>query len=93
MVLGIEGRKVNSQLKSSSASDKNSLGRVLEVAEKYENTDLETLERSVRDKVSRTDLARFLILYARHMGWSRADIESVAGRSARSRRPPSGASP
>ncbi len=51
VVLGIEGRKVLNQLKSSKPDDNNSLGRVLKVADKYRDTDLETLELKMGEAI------------------------------------------
>lgn len=53
VVLGIEGRKVRAQLKSDTARDNNSLGRVLKTAEKYHDTDLETLELKMGEAIIR----------------------------------------
>jgi len=50
-VLGIEGRKVSSQLKSDKAGDNNSLGRVLRAAEAHQNADLETLELKMGEAI------------------------------------------
>lgn len=50
-VLGIEGRKVLGQLKNRKANESNSLGRVLKVAEKYRDTDLETLELKMGEAI------------------------------------------
>jgi biopolymer transport protein ExbB len=50
-VLGLEGQKVRNQLKNKKADDNNSLGRVLKVAEKYQNTDLETLELKMGEAI------------------------------------------
>jgi len=50
-VLGLEGQKVRKQLKNQKADDNNSLGRVLKVAEKYHNTDLETLELKMGEAI------------------------------------------
>jgi biopolymer transport protein ExbB len=50
-VLGIEGRKVLNQLKSGKPTDNNSLGRVLMVAGKYQDTDLETLELKMGEAI------------------------------------------
>ncbi len=50
-VLGIEGNKVRSQLKSNAPNDNNSLGRVLKVADKYKDTDLETLELKMGEAI------------------------------------------
>ncbi len=52
-VLGIEGRKVAAQLKSATARDGNSLGRVLKTAEKYREADLETLELKMGEAIIR----------------------------------------
>ncbi len=51
VVLGIEGRKVLNQLKNSKPDANNSLGRVLTTAEKYQNTDLETLELKMGEAI------------------------------------------
>jgi biopolymer transport protein ExbB len=51
VVLGLEGRKVAGQLKSSTAKDSNSLGRVLEVADTYRDADLETLELKMGEAI------------------------------------------
>lgn len=51
IVLGIEGRKVLQQLKIRKPNDKNSLGRVLKVADKYQDTDLETLELKMGEAI------------------------------------------
>lgn len=51
VVLGIEGRKVRAQLKSNTVNDNNSLGRVLKTAEKYRDTDLETLELKMGEAI------------------------------------------
>lgn len=53
IVLGLEGRKVLAQLKNGSATENNSLGRVLKVAEKYRDTDLETLELKMGEAIIR----------------------------------------
>ncbi len=50
-VLGLEGQKVRKQLKNPTADENNSLGRVLKVAEKYHNTDLETLELKMGEAI------------------------------------------
>jgi len=50
-VLGIEGRKVHQQLKNGKANENNSLGRVLKVADKYQDTDLETLELKMGEAI------------------------------------------
>jgi biopolymer transport protein ExbB len=50
-VLGIEGRKVGSQLKQDKPSDGNSLGRVLKVAEANWGNDLETLELKMGEAI------------------------------------------
>jgi biopolymer transport protein ExbB len=50
-VLGIEGRKVLNQLKSGKPTENNSLGRVLMVAGKYQDTDLETLELKMGEAI------------------------------------------
>ena len=51
IVLGIEDMKVNKQLKSSTASDGNSLGRVLQVHEQNPNMDSETLELKLSEAI------------------------------------------
>jgi biopolymer transport protein ExbB len=51
VVLGIEGRKVGSQLKTDKPSDGNSLGRVLKVAEANWGNDLETLELKMGEAI------------------------------------------
>ncbi len=51
VVLGIEGSKVKTQLKTDKPSDGNSLGRVLKVAGNYQNTDLETLELKMGEAI------------------------------------------
>jgi biopolymer transport protein ExbB len=51
IVLGLEGRKVASQLKSSTVKDGNPLGRVLKVADKYRDADLETLELKMGEAI------------------------------------------
>jgi biopolymer transport protein ExbB len=51
VVLGIEGQKVNKQLKNPKTEGNNSLGRVLKVAKKYQNTDLETLELKMGEAI------------------------------------------
>jgi biopolymer transport protein ExbB len=51
IVLGIEGNKVRNQLKTTTANDNNSLGRVLKVADKYQATDLETLELKMGEAI------------------------------------------
>ncbi|MEE4272645.1 MAG: MotA/TolQ/ExbB proton channel family protein [Thermoanaerobaculales bacterium] len=50
-VLGIEGNKVRSQLKNKAPNENNSLGRVLKVAGKYKDTDLETLELKMGEAI------------------------------------------
>jgi len=50
-VLGIEGNKVRSQLKNKAPNENNSLGRVLKVAGKYMDTDLETLELKMGEAI------------------------------------------
>ena len=51
VVLGIEGNKVKSQLKSKQPNDNNSLGRVLKVAANYAKADLETLELKMGESI------------------------------------------
>ena len=51
VVLGLEGRKVKSQLKSTSPRDDNSLGRVLQAAEKNKDADLETIELKMGEAI------------------------------------------
>ena len=51
VVLGIEGRKVLNQLKNPKTKGNNSLGRVLSTAEKYQDTDLETLELKMGEAI------------------------------------------
>ena len=51
VVLGLAGRKVASQLKSSKARDDNPLGRVLLVAERNRNADRETLELKMGEAI------------------------------------------
>ena len=51
VVLGIAGRKVSGQLKSKQARDDNPLGRVLLVAEKNREADLETLELKMGEAI------------------------------------------
>jgi biopolymer transport protein ExbB len=53
IVLGLEGRKVLKQLKSKTANDSSSLGRVLKTAEKYRDADLETLELKMGEAIIR----------------------------------------
>jgi biopolymer transport protein ExbB len=50
-VLGIEGTKVRNQLKNNTPNENNSLGRVLKVAGKYRETDLETLELKMGEAI------------------------------------------
>lgn len=50
-VLGLEGRKVAGQLKITAAKDNNPLGRVLMVADKYRDADLETLELKMGEAI------------------------------------------
>ncbi len=51
IVLGLESRKVTSQLKSDKARDNNSLGRVLKVAQENRGADLETLELKMGEAI------------------------------------------
>ena len=51
VVLSIEDMKVSAQLKSSTANDNNSLGRVLKVHEQNPNMDAETLELKLSEAI------------------------------------------
>ena len=51
LVLGLEGRKVASQLKSDTPRDNNPLGRVLKAAEAHRGADLETLELKMGEAI------------------------------------------
>jgi biopolymer transport protein ExbB len=51
VVLGIEGRKVKSQLKSDTPRDDNALGKVLQAAEKNKDADLETIELKMGEAI------------------------------------------
>lgn len=50
-VLGRLSTRVNAQLKDKTASDKNPLGRVLQAANKYQGSDLETLELKINEAI------------------------------------------
>ena len=47
------GSKVNRQLKASTPSDDNPLGRVLQAKDKYQNVDIETLELKLSERILR----------------------------------------
>jgi len=51
VVLGIEGRKVKNQLKSDTPRDDNSLGKVLQAAQKNKDADLETIELKMGEAI------------------------------------------
>ena len=51
VVLGMAGRKVQSQLKSDKPKDTNPLGRVLKIAEQNRGADLETLELKMGEAI------------------------------------------
>ncbi len=51
IILGLAGRKVNRQLKSKTPQEDNPLGRVLMVADRYKDTDLETLELKMGEAI------------------------------------------